>query len=188
MTGFQVLAARGENHRTQPRLSIGEKLTNEITRSVLIKQSSMAHLQEHLEKLINLERMSERRASVSEQVFCRICHGRDGALGGADDIWYEYSCPKAQELGDDYGSGRDLQSNSPLFDVDYGKAWNYSEELIAPCMCRGTMKYVHRSCLNNWRFSSNKTESFYQCDYCGGRYKLDESYLTRLLHTKRKSR
>lgn len=25
------------------------------------------------------------------------------------------------------------------------------EDLIAPCHCRGTQKYVHRSCLDNWR-------------------------------------
>lgn len=25
------------------------------------------------------------------------------------------------------------------------------DDLIAPCHCRGTQKYVHRSCLDNWR-------------------------------------
>nr|GMC73026.1 E3 ubiquitin-protein ligase MARCH8 [Ipomoea batatas] len=25
------------------------------------------------------------------------------------------------------------------------------EDLIAPCRCKGTQKYVHRSCLDNWR-------------------------------------
>lgn len=25
------------------------------------------------------------------------------------------------------------------------------EDLIAPCHCKGTQKYVHRSCLDNWR-------------------------------------
>ena len=27
------------------------------------------------------------------------------------------------------------------------------EELIAPCNCRGTIKYVHRGCLNQWRIA-----------------------------------
>ncbi|KAG6760602.1 hypothetical protein POTOM_037125 [Populus tomentosa] len=28
---------------------------------------------------------------------------------------------------------------------------NEGEDLIAPCHCKGTQKYVHRSCLDNWR-------------------------------------
>jgi len=36
---------------------------------------------------------------------------------------------------------------------------NFSgEDLIAPCHCKGTQKYVHRSCLDNWR--STKVSSF----------------------------
>uniref|UniRef100_A0A2P2KMM1 RING-CH-type domain-containing protein n=1 Tax=Rhizophora mucronata TaxID=61149 RepID=A0A2P2KMM1_RHIMU len=33
------------------------------------------------------------------------------------------------------------------------------EDIIAPCQCRGTQKYVHRSCLDNWR--STKVYSFF---------------------------
>jgi len=29
--------------------------------------------------------------------------------------------------------------------------FHVGEDLIAPCYCRGTQKYVHRSCLDNWR-------------------------------------
>jgi hypothetical protein len=32
------------------------------------------------------------------------------------------------------------------------------QDLIAPCHCKGTQKYVHRSCLDNWR--STKVTSF----------------------------
>uniref|UniRef100_A0A0E0CF07 RING-CH-type domain-containing protein n=1 Tax=Oryza meridionalis TaxID=40149 RepID=A0A0E0CF07_9ORYZ len=28
---------------------------------------------------------------------------------------------------------------------------NEGDDLIAPCHCKGTQKYVHRSCLDNWR-------------------------------------
>jgi hypothetical protein len=28
---------------------------------------------------------------------------------------------------------------------------NEGDDLIAPCRCKGTQKYVHRSCLDNWR-------------------------------------
>ncbi|RZC56772.1 hypothetical protein C5167_015629 [Papaver somniferum] len=39
------------------------------------------------------------------------------------------------------------------------------EDLIAPCYCRGTQKYVHRSCLDNWR-STKEGFSFAHCTEC----------------------
>ncbi|KAG0225978.1 hypothetical protein BGW42_003966 [Actinomortierella wolfii] len=38
--------------------------------------------------------------------------------------------------------------------------------LISPCMCKGSMKYVHIACLNEWRARSPKRESHYKCDTC----------------------
>ena len=42
--------------------------------------------------------------------------------------------------------------------------------LISPCRCRGTMKFVHLTCLNSWRYASPNERSVYQCDQCGYRY------------------
>ncbi|KAG5239436.1 hypothetical protein OIU78_006019 [Salix suchowensis] len=39
------------------------------------------------------------------------------------------------------------------------------EDLIAPCDCKGTQKYVHRSCLDNWR-STMKGFAFSRCTVC----------------------
>lgn len=39
------------------------------------------------------------------------------------------------------------------------------EDLIAPCYCRGTQKYVHRSCLDNWR-STKEGFAFSHCTEC----------------------
>ncbi|KAI7733281.1 hypothetical protein M8C21_033699 [Ambrosia artemisiifolia] len=39
------------------------------------------------------------------------------------------------------------------------------EDLIAPCHCRGTQKYVHRSCLDNWR-SAREGFAFSHCTEC----------------------
>ncbi|KAI3873118.1 hypothetical protein MKX03_031494 [Papaver bracteatum] len=39
------------------------------------------------------------------------------------------------------------------------------EDLIAPCYCRGTQKYVHRSCLDNWR-STKEGFAFAHCTEC----------------------
>ncbi|KAF9329503.1 hypothetical protein BG006_007414 [Podila minutissima] len=38
--------------------------------------------------------------------------------------------------------------------------------LISPCLCKGSMKYVHVECLNAWRERSPKQESHYKCDTC----------------------
>lgn len=35
------------------------------------------------------------------------------------------------------------------------------EDLIAPCHCKGTQKYVHRSCLDNWRSTKVSFPSFH---------------------------
>nr|CAD1825444.1 unnamed protein product [Ananas comosus var. bracteatus] len=39
------------------------------------------------------------------------------------------------------------------------------DDLIAPCHCRGTQKYVHRSCLDNWR-STKEGFAFAHCTEC----------------------
>lgn len=39
------------------------------------------------------------------------------------------------------------------------------EDLIAPCHCKGTQKYVHRSCLDNWR-STREGFAFSHCTEC----------------------
>ncbi|GBC01000.1 hypothetical protein RclHR1_04020026 [Rhizophagus clarus] len=42
--------------------------------------------------------------------------------------------------------------------------------LISPCLCKGTMRYVHVECLNQWRLRSQKKSSFFQCDECKYKY------------------
>ncbi|KAJ8447566.1 hypothetical protein Cgig2_031179 [Carnegiea gigantea] len=45
------------------------------------------------------------------------------------------------------------------------------EDLIAPCHCRGTQKYIHRSCLDNWR-SAKEGFAFAHCTECRARFLL----------------
>ena len=44
--------------------------------------------------------------------------------------------------------------------------------MISPCRCSGSSKYVHSNCLNEWRSVSSNTEHFYQCDICKFKYKF----------------
>lgn len=48
-------------------------------------------------------------------------------------------------------------------------------KLIAPCRCRGTMKFVHQGCLTRWRSTSRRQTSIMQCDQCGAPYKFKKS-------------
>ncbi|XP_019192989.1 PREDICTED: E3 ubiquitin-protein ligase MARCH11-like [Ipomoea nil] len=45
------------------------------------------------------------------------------------------------------------------------------EDLIAPCRCKGTQKYVHRSCLDNWR-STKEGFAFANCTECRAKFIL----------------
>ncbi|ORY80846.1 hypothetical protein BCR37DRAFT_380690 [Protomyces lactucae-debilis] len=44
------------------------------------------------------------------------------------------------------------------------------ERLISPCKCKGSAKWIHETCLNQWRIASQNRRSFYQCDQCLYKY------------------
>mmetsp|Transcript_34305 Transcript_34305/g.73040 ORF Transcript_34305/g.73040 Transcript_34305/m.73040 type:complete len:132 (+) Transcript_34305:33-428(+) len=46
------------------------------------------------------------------------------------------------------------------------------DDLCSPCLCRGTVKYVHRECLQRWRMSSTNGQSSYRCDQCHYNYSI----------------
>jgi len=48
---------------------------------------------------------------------------------------------------------------------------NEGDDLIAPCRCKGTQKYVHRSCLDNWR-STKEGFAFSHCTECRATFLL----------------
>ena len=57
--------------------------------------------------------------------------------------------------------------------------------LLAPCRCRGSVRYVHAACLNEWRAASANPRSFYQCDQCGFRYRTERAPLAAWLQSER---
>lgn len=50
-------------------------------------------------------------------------------------------------------------------------------DLISPCLCSGTMKWVHRSCLDTWRTVSPNKLSFSECDVCHFKYRVQKKPL-----------
>jgi len=51
-----------------------------------------------------------------------------------------------------------------------------NNKLIHPCLCSGTSKYIHISCLNEWRYSNVNRSSFYKCSECNYKYKFKYLY------------
>ena len=44
-------------------------------------------------------------------------------------------------------------------------------DMINPCLCKGTQKYVHRECLNQWRSVNVNPKAFTHCTVCNYEYK-----------------
>lgn len=53
--------------------------------------------------------------------------------------------------------------------------------LIAPCGCKGTMKFVHKGCLNLWRLNSTRRDSYHRCEQCFAHYVFKETHVSALL-------
>ncbi|KAK7694766.1 hypothetical protein QCA50_001954 [Cerrena zonata] len=43
-------------------------------------------------------------------------------------------------------------------------------KLIRPCLCKGSISYVHVKCLQRWRNTSPNRSAFYSCPQCGYHY------------------
>ena len=46
--------------------------------------------------------------------------------------------------------------------------------MIAPCNCRGTQKYVHRDCLDEWRAQEQVARAFTHCPTCKFEYEVED--------------
>ena len=55
--------------------------------------------------------------------------------------------------------------------------------LFVPCRCRGSMKYVHPHCLNEWRATSVNARSYTHCDQCGYRYQTERTAIADFLQS-----
>lgn len=53
---------------------------------------------------------------------------------------------------------------------------DFIENMISPCYCRGTNKYVHRKCLNQWRSLSENKDNLDKCPSCKFNYVLENDY------------
>ena len=56
-------------------------------------------------------------------------------------------------------------------------------KLISPCLCRGSMRFVHLECLTQWRLSSANPLSFFECDNCKYRYHVSRHWYSLILRS-----
>ena len=63
----------------------------------------------------------------------------------------------------------------PLINEEECRLWFETDEesnLIHPCKCIGTSKYIHKNCLNEWRTLADNRDAYYKCFECGYEYNL----------------
>lgn len=54
-------------------------------------------------------------------------------------------------------------------------------KLISPCLCSGSIRFVHLACLNHWRRASANRKASFQCDQCGFKYSMRRTRLASVL-------
>ena len=62
------------------------------------------------------------------------------------------------------------------YDIEEGEicriCFEGGEGLIAPCLCAGSSKWVHRRCLDNWRATRHNPQCFTHCNTCNYQYRV----------------
>ena len=48
-----------------------------------------------------------------------------------------------------------------------------ADSMIAPCLCAGSIKYVHMGCLDEWRAQESIPRAFTHCPSCRFQYLTD---------------
>ena len=60
--------------------------------------------------------------------------------------------------------------------LDYDDEGHDNDPMIAPCLCKGSSEWVHRSCLDRWR-TNEPDRAFAQCTECRYTYHLVASHI-----------
>lgn len=51
-------------------------------------------------------------------------------------------------------------------------------DLIAPCSCTGSIKWIHRACVDHWRHEKQGTDLYTHCELCKTPYAVSRRTLT----------
>lgn len=55
-------------------------------------------------------------------------------------------------------------------------------KLFSPCLCKGSMKFVHVKCLDAWRLHATSSQSYYSCGQCQYRYNLIRTEAAKVIY------
>lgn len=58
-------------------------------------------------------------------------------------------------------------------------AASLKDPVFSPCLCNGSVKFVHKSCLDKWR--STNPVYFYECDLCHYKYNLRRPFYAKII-------
>lgn len=118
-------------------------------------------------------------SSCGTAKICRICHVVESSTKKSNNKLQSQQIQhrpiNSGKTGKDRNFIQWILSLKPEFDDDI------DDELIAPCECRGTMRYVHRECLNQWRTASPRSDSFTRCEQCFASYNFRNTWMTSIL-------
>ena len=121
---------------------------------------------------------SEKRTNVRnsakeslEKIFRSPCSKKNAYFGASTSVppFIVVNIPKNQNF--------QRSSNETSTVVSEGIKCRYcynieDENLITPCRCSGSSKYVHKSCLEKWLTMKNRNE----CEICKAKYKIRSSF------------
>ncbi|KAF9141141.1 hypothetical protein BGX30_005355, partial [Mortierella sp. GBA39] len=97
---------------------------------------------------------------------CRIC------LEGEDD-------DSTRSTNQDRSRGNHRHNHSDEEDEESEK-----NRLISPCLCKGSTRYIHLGCLEQWRTTSSHRENFYRCEICHYKYSFRRPWAASILGSK----
>jgi len=75
----------------------------------------------------------------------------------------------------DHQINQEVISDAPICRICLEGHVDEGESLLAPCLCRGSMKYVHRNCLDHWRINGFDPKTVTHCGTCKAKFRLEES-------------
>ena len=52
-------------------------------------------------------------------------------------------------------------------------------DMISPCACKGSMKFIHKTCLREWRYQKKNLNTVNKCDQCLTEYFVPDDFIPR---------
>lgn len=90
-----------------------------------------------------------------------------------------YAHPLAFIFGSTTGSSNPSSDEEKCCRICHCSSLDSDEQLIKPCLCRGSQLYVHISCLNRWRSTSQSAN--YKCSVCHYSYRIQRTTISKVI-------